>query len=282
MRGALLILAMALLIAVPAPAEAEDSFRIAVETGASEPCRPVAKDAPSGLQAYARLLAVRLEKPITICPTVDRAASAALLAGGGADLAMLDAKSFVLAGASRAILTPRAPEDFGRVEMVALVGGGSKIAALSDLAGAKIALGGAGRLAAEGPYRALADHGVAREMLAPTMPAADPEAALDAVRAGRVDAAVLHVSAWRRVCRGNKPGDEPCKDLRVVWRGRPRPAEAVVAPLSMPEPLRYRLIGVHIAMHLEAPEAFAWAARGVPGAKSFDATEAGALTAGLR
>ena len=38
---------------------------------------------------------------------------------------------------------------------------------------------------------------------------------------------------------------------------------------------RFRLLGIHVAMHNEAPEAFAWAAG--PDAEEFEPTEAKAL-----
>jgi len=46
---------------------------------------------------------------------------------------------------------------------------------------------------------------------------------------------------------------------------------------DMPKDLRYQLISIYIAMHLEAPDAFRFATQTTPGVASFDPTEPEAL-----
>jgi len=145
------------------------------------------------------------------------------------------------------------------------------------LAGARLALGGAHPVAAQGPLRVARDASLPADAFPAVIVTQSPDEAAAALRAGKADVAALHASAWRRLCLPEAKGEEPCKDLKVVYAARPQARLALVAPLSMPDELRYRLIGIHIAMHLEAPAAFAFAARSAPGATSFDAAEASAL-----
>ena len=70
-----------------------------------------------------------------------------------------------------------------------------------------------------------------------------------------------------------------CGDLKVVWRAaRPQAERAYAVRRDLPDPLRYRLLGVHLAMHLEDRPAFDWAAAQLaPGAADFEPAEAQAL-----
>jgi hypothetical protein len=51
---------------------------------------------------------------------------------------------------------------------------------------------------------------------------------------------------------------------------------------DIPDELRFRLIGIHVAMHFEAKDAFAWASSWVPNAADFEPTEAAALAPAAR
>lgn len=257
--------------AAPAP------LRLLVEGTPPGPCAPVtAGDA--ALAAYAGRLAQRLERPVLACPVADKGAAAKALASGGGDLALLDPAAFASAGPTvRAILAPRISSDFGRVEIVFASLKTSSRSGLTGLTGARLQLAGTAPLAAEAPLRVAADSGLTAAAFKAVMPGRSPEEAVAALRAGRVDLAAFHAAAWRRLCRADAPGEEPCKDLKVVYAARPQARLAFVAPLSMPDDLRYRLIGIHMALHLEAPSAFAYVARIAPGAVSVDPAEASAL-----
>jgi ABC-type phosphate/phosphonate transport system substrate-binding protein len=210
------------------------------------------------------------------------AGAAALIGAGGADLALIDPAAAAsvpdFTAKARAILAPRQGDEYGRVEMVAVTTAASPRKTHADLAGARVVLGGNHRVAAEGPFRALADWGVQRETLGAVTQAGDPDLAVKALREGKADVMLLHVSAWFRMCRPTRPGEKRCADLHEAFRARPRAKLAWAAPLSMDETLRYRLIGIHIALHLDAPAAYAWVAAQAPNAQSIDPTEAGALT----
>jgi ABC-type phosphate/phosphonate transport system substrate-binding protein len=212
---------------------------------------------------------------VLFCPAADRAAAAALIAANEADIALLDAATFPLAGeAARAYLTPRDAADRGRVETVAVVAAAGPRQDLRALNGVRLVFGGARWVSLEEPQRALRDAGVAASVLAAAQVAADAPAAVAAVRGGQGDVAVLYSAALQRICRRSAQDPAPCDDLREVWRGRPTPESAWVIRNAIDLETRARLVGVHIALHLENPEAFAWIA---PGSPSLDPAEAGAL-----
>jgi len=71
---------------------------------------------------------------------------------------------------------------------------------------------------------------------------------------------------------------EPCRDLRVLIKARPRATQALVVRRDITTNLRYRLIGIHLPLHLEAPAAFAFAAGWAKDAAEFQPAEADALT----
>ncbi len=254
---------------------ATDPLRIAIAAGISGPCAAPGADAEPGAAAYAAHFAGRLEREIQFCPVPDRAAAAALLASGGADLALLDPATFpAVASVARAFMTPRGFSDRGRVETVAAVLATSARQDLRALDGARLVFGGSRWVALEEPQRALRDHGVSQAFLDGAQQAGDAPEALAALRGGQADVVVLYSAAWQRACRRSAQDADPCGDLREVWRGRPTPETAWVITNAIDLETRVRLVGVHIALHIENPEAFAWIA---PGAPAIEPTEAGAL-----
>jgi ABC-type phosphate/phosphonate transport system substrate-binding protein len=259
----------------PEEAVAYAPLRIALATGASGACAAPEAGAEPGALAYAAHLSARLERPVLYCPVADRTAAAALIAAGEADLALLDQATFPVAAASaRPYLAPRGFSDRGRVETVAVVLAAGPRQSLRDVVGARFVFGGADWVSLEEPQRALRDHGISQEALAGAQTAADAPAAAAAVRGGQADIAVFYSAAWQRLCRRSAEDPDPCADLREVWRGRPTPESAWVIRTEIDLETRVRLVGVHIALHLENPEAFAWIA---PGAPLLEPTEAGAL-----
>lgn len=274
-----LVLTIGLLAAVPALAHAAP-LRIAAPGKATGACAALPASAPAGERAYYALLAKRLEVEVQKCPVADAAAAGAALAAGQADLAVLDPAAFApVAKTVRAILTVRPDGSLNRIPIVVAVKSGSGRKTLADLRGGVAAFGGVGRAAYDTPRRALADQGADAGFFAREDRPATPDLAAAELRAGNADALVLNAAAWQRLCRGDEPGEDLCKDLTVVWRGRPRAAKALAVRRDMPEQLRYRLIGIHMPMHLEAKDAFAWGSSWIAGGAEFEPTEADALLA---
>jgi ABC-type phosphate/phosphonate transport system substrate-binding protein len=272
MKRAVIALAALALTAAKAP----EPFRIGVIGDAPGPCAQPGPTAPAGEKAYFDLLAKRLGRKVLACPVASAADGAAGLAAGKLDMAALDAAAWPAARSSaRATLTVRANGGLTRVPVVLAVRGDEATGA-EALKGRTLALGGASPVAQALPQAVLAEQGFGvfgRELVA-----ADEAAALAALRARKADAVALEAAAWQRQCRGNSPSDKPCGDLKVVWRARPQAARAFAVRRELPERERFRLIGVHVAMHLEDKAAFAWAASQLaPDAADFEAAEADAL-----
>lgn len=270
--AALTAAALGLAAAGPAPRP----FRIAVAGDASGPCAVVPAQAPAGQKAYFDLLSKRLERPVLACPVASLAEGAAALAEGRADMAVLDRAAWPAAESkARAVLTVRPDGGLARVPVVLAVLAG-KDGGAAALKGATVAFGGASPAALALPRVVLAEQGLTglHELVA-----SDEHGALEALRARKVQAAALQIAAWRRECLGTSPADQPCADLKVVWRARPVADRAWAVRRDLPDTDRFRLIGVHVPMHLENHPAFAWAAAQLGSAAAdFAAAEAEALT----
>ena len=276
-RCSTLLAALALAAAPSKAAAPSPALRIAVLQDQSAPCGPVSTGAPAGEQAYFRLLATRLEMPVLSCPVASRSEAARAVAAGTADLAVLDADAYrPIAATTRAILTVRPEDQLARIAVVVAVRDDDPRRTLADLRGAAVAFGGSNRSSYDRALRALADQGVGDGYFRSHVKAASAEDALDLLRQDQVDALALHAGAWRQVCLKVR-GKSRCDELRVAWRGRPRAKLAMVAANTMPLETRYRLIGVHVAMHQEAPAAFEWASAWIPRGAEFEPTEGDAL-----
>lgn len=272
-----IMMAAAVVACTPLAAEAAE-LRIAVPASAQGPCKAPGASAPAGEKAYFALLSKRLEEEVLACPTPDAATAAKALGAGKLDMAVLDPAAYAsVAKTMRPILTVRPKGSLNRIPVLLAVKGGSAKATLADLKGGSIVFGGTSRAAYDVPRRALADQGADEGFFAREDKPSTSEAAVASLRAGKVDAMALNAAAWQRLCRGDTPNEDRCKDLKVVWQGRPRAREALVVSRNMPLSLRYRIIGIHMAMHLEAPDAFAWGSAFIPNGVEFEPTEPDAL-----
>ena len=255
-----------------------DPFRLA-SVGANAACRPLPAGAPPGLMSLHKLLSARLGVQVLDCPLADRRSAAAALASGSVDMAELDPGSYALAADNvRAILTVTPTGEPGRVPVVVAVTVASGITSLADLKGRRAVFAGSATYDFTGPRAALSDQGAGTGFFSSEIKAESAGSAAQLLRSRGADALLLNGDAWERSCRGDTPTAKPCSDLKIVWRGRPRAKTALAVRRDMPAQIRYRLVGIYVAMHLESPEAFAAASALMPGAGSFDPTEAEALS----
>lgn len=274
-------LAMALSLAAPAAQAA--SLKIASIGGPAGACRPLDASAPAGEKAYFHLLETRLGRDILACPVADRAAAAQALASGGLDLAVLDPAAFApVQDKTRAILTVRPAGRLNRIPVIVATKASAPATDLMSLRGKKLVFGGSADASLATPRQALADQGAGPGFFAHEDVASDADAAAARLRSGAADALVVNAAAWQRLCQGEKAADNNCKDLKVVWRGRQRAPLALAVRRDIPDELRFRLIGIHVAMNIEAKDAFAWASSWVPNGADFEPTEAAALAPAAR
>lgn len=271
-----LLTALALTLA-PLAAQAAP-FRLA-SVGPAAACRELPATAPAGQKALFALLAKRLDETVLDCPFATSQAAAQALAAGQVDLAALTPESYgPAAGKVRAVLTVNPKAQLGRIPVVAATLAKAKASSLADFKGKRTVFASAAPYDLGVGRQALADQGAGPGFFAAESPAGDADAAAASLRSGAADLLVLNGDAWQRTCRGVKPQDTPCADLKIIWRGRPRAQAALAVSTAMPAQLRYRLIGIYVAMHLEAPDAFAAASAFAPGGQNFDAAEAEALS----
>lgn len=280
MRKILLAVSAIVLVAAAAKAPAT-SLRIAAVTPKPGPCAALDATAAAGEKAYYDHLAKRLDVKVLKCPVADPAAAAAALGAGSLDMAVLDPASFApVAGATRAILTIRPEGGLNRIPVVVAAPAAGPVKRLEDLRGKTLAFGGSSPAARALPSKVLADRGVRADALKAELVAADAEDALAKLRSGEADAVVLHAAAWQRLCTPQDPKAKPlCSDLKVLLKARPQAAQAIVVRKDIANETRYRLIGIHMPMHLENRSAFTWASSWAPKAAEFEPAEALALVA---
>lgn len=271
-RTLVVVAALGLLGAAP------PAFRIGVMGAAAGPCAPPPPTAPAGERAYFDLLARRLERPVLACPVASFADGAAGLAAGRLDMAVLDVASYpAVRSTVRAAMTAHTDGAPVRVPVVLAVKAGHD-GAPAALKGRGVGFGGSSAVALALPRQVLAEQGYGGASAPNEQVAANETAALAALRAGKVDAVALQAAAWQRQCQSPSPKVQPCADLTLVWRARPRAQRAFAVRRDLPDPLRWRLLGVHVAMNIENKPAFAWAASQLStGAADFQPAEAEAL-----
>ena len=276
--GLCLVLACLAQIGATAPSP---TLRIAAVGAAPGPCAAPAASIPAGEKAYYAHLAARLGVAVLRCPVTDARAAAKALAANELDLALLDPAAFAqVATTTRAILTVRSRDGLSRIPVVLGVRSSSHYKSLADLRGKTLVFGGRTPAALNLPRRALAQRGAPPTFWGGEIIANDGDAAAADLRTNKVDAMVLHAAAWQRLCFNNSAkGAAPCVDLRILARMRPQADRAIVVRRDIADETRYRLIGIHMPLHLENAAAFAWATTWVPNAGEFEPAESLALVA---
>jgi ABC-type phosphate/phosphonate transport system substrate-binding protein len=255
-------------------APATHPFRIGVVTGEDGVCGPPDANAQAGQAVYVAHLARRLARSVEVCPVADMAAAARLLADGKIDFAQLDQIAYAQVAAQvRPLLTPRAQDGFGRVETVMVVRAGEAEKRAPEF-GERVGFAGTAPYELDLLKHTLSDHALLFDRPESARIYQGVAAATAGLRQGEIDFLVLYSAAWQRLCRPMSAGGTPCADLKEVFRGRPRAAQAWAVRRDIDDETRFRLVGIHVALHLENPAAFGWVAQG---ARELEPTEATAL-----
>jgi len=255
------------------------TFRLASDAAETVACSRLPATAPSGERALYKLLSKRLGQDIQDCPTAGFKAAADALLANQVDMALLDPAAYdATAGKVRAILTLRPKGGLDRTQVVVAVLASSPLRKLGDIKGTGLVFVGSAPYDHELPRQALSDQGAGPDYFSTEVVAVSAEAALKHLRNRGAAVIAMNADAWQRSCRGVKSQDQPCGDLRIIWKGRPRATKALVVRTDMPAQLRYRIIGIYTAMHLEAPDAFDFASSFAAGGENFNAAEAAALS----
>lgn len=272
----LLLAACAVLLSAAQAQAPTLPIRIADISGQTGPCAPPPSDAPAAQKAYLQLLADRMRTEVLNCPMLDVAAAAQALAAGEIDLARLDAAAFApVSGQVRNILTTRKVGDLNRLPVVVATLASAPAQTLADLAGTTLVFGGPMKASLLVPRQALGDYGADEAFFGAQTVARDYDEAAARLRGGQAQAMVLHAGAWQKLCRSDQSAADTCNDLRVIWHQRPLADQAWAMRSDTTDDRRFRLVGIHVALHNEAPDIFAWLAG--PGAEELEPTESKAL-----
>lgn len=279
-RVKVIVLTLAFILGTGAAAPSS-TLRVAAVTGATAACAELGPSSPAGERAYYAHLAKRLGVKVIRCPVIDAAAAARALAAGKLDMAVLDPAAFAtVATTTRAILTVRPNGGLNRIPVVLGVRSASAATSLASLRGKSIVFAGRTPAALDLPRLVLGQRGLPQRYWGRDVITADADAAVATLRAGGADAMILHAAAWQRLCRAQSPKvAPPCADLRTLSRMRAQAAHAIVVRRDIDGETRYRLIGIHMPLHLENAAAFAWAASWAPDAAEFQPAEPLALVA---
>lgn len=273
-----------ILLALMQPATAQTppaGFRIGMAGLAESGCSATPSDAAAA--AYRKHLEGRLGKPVVLCGYEDSKSVATALQDGQLDLAVLDQPSFEqVSKIARPILAPRVDAITGRVLAVALTLKTSGRDTPVKLAGSRPIF--ISKLAAshQVPLQGLADFGADTKSFKPELFVADEQAGLAALRAGQGDALIITAGARQRLCRGDDPKVVVCGDVVEAWRGRPTALTGLVVRNDLPEADRYQLVGIHLPLHQELPEAMTFLAAKLGSGIALDPTEATAMQKGAR
>ena len=233
---------------------------------------PVAK-------SYAELLAERFNTNVTICLTDTTEQVVALAQRGEVNFAWVtkEAAAPVL-GDWRPALTLRYENGLGRVPFVMFALKSSQpVVNLSALQASDIGLidRPPEALHVDLSKRVLKDFNLLQDDGVEPVKYPSHEALFEAVESGQIPAGILESGTWGRVCAVLDPDATFCDHFEVLLYDRQRADVAFIVPSDTDRERFYRLIGVHIALHLDLPEAHDWLRQGK--GFEFEPTEAKAM-----
>ena len=230
-----------------------------------EGCFAQAELKDTGAKSYADHLASRFDTDITLCLTSSQEELEALLLQDAAvNLAWVNQETFENVSDSwRSLLTLRAMNGLGRPPAILFTHIENEVAA-SDVPPEQI-----GYISKEPSVlhidivqRVLTDAGLSVSAPTDDQLFSGVDTLLEAVKTKAVPYGLVEASGWGRECAVLEAGNDPCGDLNVILNERPLAIEALALHLSADKERQFRLVGVHIGLHLEAPEAFAWLTQG--------------------
>ena len=233
---------------------------------------PVAK-------SYAELLADRFNTDVTICLTDTPEEVVALAQEGEVNFAWVTKEAAApILGDWRPALTLRYENGLGRVPFVMFaLRSGQSVDDLSELQASDIGVidRPPQSLHINLAKRVLKDFNILKDDGVEPLPYQTHEALFEAVENGQIPAGILEAGTWGRVCAVLDPDATFCDHFEVMLYDRQRADIGFILPTDTDRERFYRLIGVHIALHLDLPAAHDWLRQGK--GLEFEPTEASAM-----
>jgi ABC-type phosphate/phosphonate transport system substrate-binding protein len=258
-------------MAQAAPAPMPSVLRVGYKATATAACAAPNAKTPAAVSALAKHLANRLQLAVQLCPFADPNVAAAALAKGAVDFANLSPAAWPVAkGKGRPILTVRPDGKLPRTPILAVAKKSAGMLNAAAIAKRHVVVIKQEPLAYDAARAAILTRGGAA--LGGTPVTGSFAAAIAALASGKADVALMSGDEWKAGCAADKT---VCPPYQVAWHDRPVADSAWVLRAGLPDELRYRLIGIFMAMSLENTQAYAGAAGGVKGV--FEPTEATAL-----
>lgn len=258
-----------IIVALPMASQVEDG----------EGCKTEIELRDQTAKAYAGLLADRFNTTVTLCFTETLAESAAMAERGEVNFAWVDQDgAATVADNWRPVLTLRNENGLGRVPFVLFaLKGGQAETILGGLTAndAGLMIRPPQSLNIDEAKRLLRDYSVLYEDGDQPRTYPDQWELIKAVENGEVQTGILEGGTWGRACGVLDPASTFCDHLEVLIYDRPRAPYGFIIPTETSKERHYRLVGLHIAIHLEAPEIHDWLRQGH--GFEFEPTEATAM-----
>jgi ABC-type phosphate/phosphonate transport system substrate-binding protein len=247
------------------------TLRVGFEAGRDIPCAAADKATPAGIARYGKLLSDRLGIPVEMCGFANAQAIANAFAHDKLDFAPLSAAAYPAAGGVRPILTSLPKNALPRGPIVAIAMSSDRKGA-ADVARGRVATLAKGPLTYDLARATLAANGGSAILKTATPVVGSVNDGLSALQSHKIDSLLLPIDYWATSCAGAKTA---CKSFQIVWQGRPVPDTAWCLRTRLGDELRYRLVGIHVALRFDDPAAFEAVAG--PNADTFDPAEATAF-----
>ena len=252
---------------------------LAAQTRDGAGCKTESELADENAKAYVSLLAARFNTDVTLCLTETPEDVVALAEQGEVNFAWAEQASVSpILESWRPVLTLRENTGLGRAPFVLFtLAGESGSTELGAIEAANI--GFLDRppeaLNIDHAQRVLVDFGMAQEDLSEPRLFGTQSDLFEAVETAEIQAGILESGTWGRACGVLDPASTFCDHLEILIYDRSRALNAFMIPNETEKERHFRLVGVHIALHLEAPEVYEWISQGR--GEEFEPTEAAAM-----
>ena len=253
---------------------------LAGETQDGPGCKSSADLVDPNAKVYADHLESRFNTDLTLCLTNSVTESVAMAGEASSTMVWVDQGGAEFLGESwRAAMVLRSENGLGRTPFVLFGLKSGQTIDLQAVAADRIGFLGQppAALHVDEGLRILRDYELTSDTFQPAIIMPSVQDMFEAVEQQEVDAAIFEASTWGAACAVLDADSTICDGYEILMYDRPRATEAFMIPNTMSTERHYRLIGVHIALHLDHPDVFTWLSQGQ--GSEYEPAEADAMSA---